>query len=70
MRQDFLSTLGCRCPVKGRVCSPVAGAEALRVRFKLALFPLSVCFSFSSHWGFAPKNGSGEVLEVCVLTEV
>ena len=35
----------------------VAGADTLRVRLELALFLLSVCFSFSPHWGLCPKVG-------------
>lgn len=41
----------------GRVCSQVAGAEALRVGLELALFPSSVCFSFSLLWGLCPEGG-------------
>lgn len=35
--------IGHHCPVRGRMFSHFAGTEAMRVRLKLALFPLSVC---------------------------
>ena len=34
----------CHSPVGGRGCSPVAGVEALRVRFSKAPLPLSMYF--------------------------
>ena len=39
-----------------RVNSQAAGAEALRVRSKMALFPLSVCSHPSQHWHIFPKG--------------
>lgn len=49
-------------PLRGEAFSLLAIAEALRVRFEQALFLLSLCF--------APKQGSAEVSEIHVLTEV
>ena len=43
-------------PFRGGVCSQVTGAKALRVRVKLALFPLSVCSSFFPYWDFCPQR--------------
>ena len=34
---------GCHSPVRGGVCSPVLGLEALRSRFYKALLPLNAC---------------------------
>ena len=57
VRQDFLSTQWPAHPVRGGVCSQAVGAEALRVELELVLFPLRVCFFFSSHWELCPKGG-------------
>ena len=43
--------------LSGAGSAPVARVEALRARLQLALFALSVCFSFSPHWGLCPKGG-------------
>ena len=48
---------GCHHPIRGWVWSPVAGTEALRVRLKLALFPLSVCFPLSPHKDPCSREG-------------
>ena len=40
----------------GGVCSQVAGVEALRVRLKLVLFPLTVCFPISLHLELCPNG--------------
>ena len=60
---------GHHCPVRGEICSEVAGAEALRFWLKLVLLPLSVCFSFFLHWAFDPKVGSAEANGAQVLIE-
>ena len=44
---------------------PITGAEALRVRLKVALSHLSVCFSLFLHW-----EGSANASGTCVHTEV
>lgn len=57
-------------PFMGRVCSQVAGVEAQRVRFELALFSINVYF-FSSPCAvtFSPKEWSAETSETYMLTE-
>lgn len=42
VRPGFLSAQ-CHRPVRGRLCSPVAGVEARRVGFGETLLPLSAC---------------------------
>lgn len=44
---------GCHSPVRGRICSPVFGLEALRVKFSKSLLPLNVCS--------VPKDVTSEV---------
>lgn len=60
MGWDFPLVQWLSLPCWGQSLSQVAGAEALRVRPRLALFPLSVCFPTSPHWTFAPDRGSAE----------
>lgn len=36
-------------PLRGGICSQVAGAEALKVGVKPSLFHLNLCLSFSLH---------------------
>ena len=57
VRWDFLSAQWPSSSCQGWVCLQVAGVETLRVRLKLALFPVSLCFSFSQHWNLYPKGG-------------
>ena len=49
----LLFALCCHSSVRGRVCSPVVGVEALRVGFDKALSPFSVCSGVhqgDEHW--------------------
>ena len=43
-------------PYQGGIRSKVAGAETLRVQFKLVPFPLSVCSPPSQYWHFCPRG--------------
>ena len=45
---------------EGRVCSPVAGAEALRVWPERVLFSFSICFSLSRHQDPCCRKASAE----------
>ena len=49
------------CPVRGGICSPIIGLEALMVRFNHAPLPLSVCPG--------PKEVIAEASEARVFTE-
>ena len=68
-RTSSLLSGSLQLPCQGGVCSQVVGAEALRVGLKLALFPLSVCFSFSHTEAFTAKEESAEISGACVLIE-
>lgn len=61
VRWGFLYVPWLSLHCQGRVCSPVVGLEALRVRFSRVSFPLSAFL--------APKEVIAEANEVCAITE-
>lgn len=63
VRQDFPSAQWLSLFCWGLGSDPkLAGAEALRVEPKLALFPLNVCFSLFLYWDSGPRGGTTEAI--------
>ena len=57
LRQNFLSVQWSSPPCQGQGLLPSCWSRNPESGAWDGLFPLSVCFSFSPHWGLCPKGG-------------